>query len=351
MRIHLVGEAGAHEADLRAHLRADLPIVALPAAADLSDDHDAAIAPDDVVVALRLRRPAGTVPPFRLLQVPGAGLDGVDLAGLHPVTAVANVFEHEVPVAEFVLARMLEWEIRAGALQAAFTPQAWPDLYRHRRPHGEIHGRTLGIVGYGRIGRAIAQRAAAFGMRVLAVDDRADQDREGRDAAARVLPVTRLDDVLGAADYLVLACPLTPATTGLVDRAALARMPAHAVLVSVSRAPVVDEDALYEALRTGAIGGAILDVWYRYPGTDGDGDRPAPATRPFWELSNAWCTPHSCAWTHDLARRRYRVVAENVDRLRAGAPLLNLVRAGALPTATATEEDADGRRPDRATRP
>lgn len=338
MRVHLVGESGEHEAELRAHLGPDLPIATLPAEAAGSGAYDHTIAPDDVVVSLRFRRPDGQAPPFRLLHVPGAGLDGVDLDALHPGTAVANVYEHEVPIAEFVLARMLEWEIRADDLQASFTPQAWPDLYRHRRPHGELHGRTLGVVGYGRIGRAIATRAAAFGMHVLAVDDRASAD-----GIAEVLPTSRFGDVLARADHLVLCCPLTPQTTGLIDRAALALMPPHAVLIAVSRAAVVDEAALFEALRDGRIGGAILDVWYRYP--RGADDRPEPATRPFWDLPNAWCTPHSCAWTHALPARRYRVIAQNLDRLRAGEPLLNLVHPGNLSAVAPAQEDADERRP------
>jgi phosphoglycerate dehydrogenase-like enzyme len=337
VKVHLVGEAAEHEAHLRRHLAAPVPVVALPAEAATSDRHDDTIAPDDVVVSLRLHRPGGHAPPFRLLQVPGAGLDGVDLDALDPGTTVANVYEHEGPIAEFVLARMLEWEIRAGQLQAAFTPHDWPELYRRRRPHGEIHGRTLGIVGYGRIGRAIATRAAAFGMRVRAVDDRAASD-----TAAEVLPTARLDDVLATADYLVLACPLTPQTTGLIDRAALARMPAHAVLVSISRAAIVDQDALFDALRQHRIGGAVLDVWYRYP--QPDDERPEPADRPFWELDNAWCTPHSCAWTHALPERRYRVIARNIDRLRAGDPLQNLVRVGTPSGAAPGKEDADERR-------
>ena len=321
MRIHLVGEAAEHAADLEAHLKQPAQIAVLPAAAAHSDLHDDGIGADDVVVSLRFTRSGSTAPAFRLLHVPGAGLDGIDLAALHPGTAVANVFEHEIPIAEFVLARLLEWEIRAGAMQAAFDAESWPDAYRGRVPHGELHGRTLGIIGYGRIGQAIATRAAAFGMRVRAVDDRAV-----RSAAAELLPQARLDEVLATADHVVVACPLTHATSGLIDRAALRRMRPHAVLVNVSRGPVVDESALFDALRDNVIGGAVLDVWYSYPRSAED--RPAPASHPFWELPNAWCTPHSSAWTRELTHRRYRAIALNIDRLLTGQPLTNLVRAG-----------------------
>ncbi|HVV18845.1 MAG TPA: NAD(P)-dependent oxidoreductase [Pseudonocardiaceae bacterium] len=325
MKIVLVGEAGEHEADLRTHLDGPYDIVTLPASAAVSAAHDAVIEPDDVVVSLRWRRDPAPGPAMRLLHVPGAGLDAIDLAALRPETTVANVFEHETPIAEFVLARLLEWEIRAGALQASFDPGTWPRTYRHRVPHGEVAGRTLGLIGYGRIGRAIAVRAAAFGIRVTAVDDHATGDVTTDDVAT-VLPTSALPTLLAGSDYVVVACPLTPETTGMIDAAALAAMPGHAVLVNISRAPIVDEAALYAALAEQRIGGAILDVWYRYP-TGADDDAP-PATRPFWELPNAWCTPHSSAWTRQLPGRRYAVIADNVHRLASGRPLRNVVRAG-----------------------
>jgi phosphoglycerate dehydrogenase-like enzyme len=327
-----VGEAAEHEHDLRRHLVTPLEVVPLPADAAGTDRYDSVIGPEDVVVSLRFTRPGGEAPPFRLLHVPGAGLDAVDLTALHPSTAVANVYEHEGPIAEFVLARLLEWEIRAAEMQAGFEAASWPDLYRHRVPHGELAGQTLGLVGYGRIGRAIASRAAAFDMRILAVDDFARPDE-----VAEIHPTDRLADVLSAADYVVLACPLTPATSGLMDRDALAHMRPHAVLVNVSRAPIVDEAALYDALRERAIGGAVLDVWYGYPRSAHD--RPAPASHPFWDLPNAWCTAHSSAWTRQLPARRYRVVAQNIERLAVGQPLINIVRAGKLPKHGITQEE------------
>lgn len=319
MRIFLVGEAAEHAADLTAHLDPPRDVVALPADAATTGVHDDRITPDDVVVSLRFRRPAGQAPEFRLLHVPGAGLDGIDLDHLRPGTAVANVFEHEIPIAEYVLARILEWEIRAGEMAARFSPTAWPEQYRHRVPHGEVHGKTLGLLGYGRIGRAVAARAAAFGMRVLALDEYAVDDD-----LATVFPPSRLHEFLSAVDHLVVACPLTERTTGLIDREALAAMRQHAVLINVSRAEVVDEDALYDALAGHVTGGAVLDVWYRYPSSS-EPD-PPPAHRPFWELPGVWCTPHSSAWTHELSRRRYAVVATNINNLGAGRPLANLVR-------------------------
>lgn len=339
MKVILVGEAAAHEADLRPHLDRPFDVVTLPTEAATGAEHDDVIAADDVVVSLRWRRTAEQAPRLKLLHVPGAGLDGIDLASLRPETTVANVFEHETPIAEFVLARLLEWQLRAGELQSSFHPDKWTRLYRHRVPHGELAGAGLGLIGYGRIGRAIAARAKAFGMRVTAVDDYAKPDD-----AATVRPTAELPDLLASNDFVVVACPLTAQTTGMLDAAALARMPRHAVLVNISRAPVVDETALYEALRTNRIGGAILDVWYRYPVAD---EPVSPAAHPFWDLPNAWCTPHSSAWTSQLPRRRYAVIADNVNRLATGRALRNVVRAGTTPDGPSSRRSChDDRHPD-----
>ncbi|MBA3584514.1 MAG: hypothetical protein H0W36_08310, partial [Gemmatimonadetes bacterium] len=170
MKVFMIGEAANHADKLAAGIGQDWQIVPLPREAAHSAAFDDAIGPEDVVISLRYRRPAGQARPFRLLHLPGAGTDGIDFDALAPETAVCNVFEHEIPIAEYVLLAMLDWQIRPGEMRASFSPETWSDVYRNRRPHGEIHGRTLGILGLGRIGRAIATRALAFGMRVVAVD-------------------------------------------------------------------------------------------------------------------------------------------------------------------------------------
>ncbi|HEX2017886.1 MAG TPA: 2-hydroxyacid dehydrogenase [Aurantimonas sp.] len=325
MKIFMIGEAANHADKLAACLHEPRQIVPLPREAAYSADFDSQIGADDAVISLRLKRPDGPCPPFRLLHVPGAGLDGIDFAALSAGTTVCNVFEHEIPIAEYVLAAMLEWEIRAGEMRQSFTPQAWPDIYRQRVPHGEIHGKTLGLVGFGRIGRAIALRAKAFGMRILALDAFASD----LGPADRILPPDQLDELLPDVDYLVLACPLTEATHGLIGRDQLAAMKPTAVLINISRAEIADEAALYEALSNKVIGGACLDVWYRYP--TGSDDRVEPANFPFHALENAVCTPHSSAWTRQLPQRRYAFMAANLDRLARGEALQNVVRAAAEP--------------------
>lgn len=321
MRIFMIGEAANHRDKLQAHLQVSHEIIALPREAAFDCAFDPEIGAEDVVISLKFSRPAEEeVPRFRLLHVPGAGLDGIDLARLPETTLLCNVFEHEIPIAEYVMASLLEWEVRLADLRRSFTAATWSALYRERVPHGEVFGNTLALIGYGRIGRAIAQRARAFGLRVIAVDQYASADEHVSD----IFPAQRLPEVLAQADYLVIACPLTEQTQGLIDRRAFARMKNSALLVNISRAQIVDEAALYEALKNKVIGGAFLDVWYRYP--VGSDDQVSPSDHPLLELENAWCTPHSSAWTRNLPERRYAFIADNINRLLAGEPLRNQLK-------------------------
>lgn len=319
MNIFMIGEASNHAPALQAGLTAGADIVPLPREAAFEPTHDDAIGEEDIVISLRFRRQS-RAPRFRMLHVPGAGLDGIDFDSLAPETVVCNVFEHEIPIAEYVLSAMLEWEIRAGAMRRDFRADNWPDAYRNRVPHGEICGKTLGLIGFGRIGRAIADRARAFGMRIVALD----RSATGGEGADEILRPGDLPALLGQADYVVIACPLSPETQGMIGSRQLAAMRPDAVLINVSRAEIVEEAALYDALAGRRIGGAVLDVWYRYP--VGSDDRVAPCSFPFHDLDNAVCTPHSSAWTVNLPKRRYAKIADNIERLRRGEALANVVR-------------------------
>jgi len=131
-----------------------------------------------------------------------------------------------------------------------------------------------------------------------------------------------LDEILKRADYLAITLPLTEATRGLLGARELGLMKPTAVLVNVARALIVDEDAVYRALRQGTIAGAALDVWYRYP-TNGE---PAfPSRHPFHELPNVLATPHVSGWTEGTMEGRARLVAENIGRVARGEPVANIV--------------------------
>ena len=166
---------------------------------------------------------------------------------------------------------------------------AWP----------ELAGKTLGLLGYGRIGRAVARRARAFDMNICAV--RRDVGRSTDDEPAFLGGPDSIGEVLRGSDYVLISMPATSETVGSIDRGRLGLMKPTAFLINVARAEIIDEDALYEALAQRSIAGAALDVWYRYPSKPG---RAAPATRPFHELSNVLMTPHVAGWTDGMLDAR-----------------------------------------------
>jgi phosphoglycerate dehydrogenase-like enzyme len=272
----------------------------------------------DAVVALRFGAPEARRFSTRLLQLPGAGADAVDFASLSSGSTVCNVFEHEIPVAEYVLAAVLAHTVGFQQLREAFDADRWKETYAARRTHGEVFGKTLGLVGYGRIGQAVTQRAQAFGMRVHAISN--SGVAPGTDWAGTA---AQLASMLPLVDFLLMACPLTPRTRGMIGAGELAMMKATAVLMNIGRAQLVDEEALYRALASGQLGGATLDVWYDYPTPEHPDARPARFA--FEALSNVNCTAHSSAWTQELFERRYTVIADNLSRLQRGLSPRNVI--------------------------
>jgi phosphoglycerate dehydrogenase-like enzyme len=183
-----------------------------------------------------------------------------------------------------------------------------------------LAGRTLGILGYGRIGQSIARCARAFNMRICAI--RRDVGRSAEEDLDLLGGFDIIEEVLRRADYLVIAMPATAETRAAIDQRALALMKPTAFLINVARAEIVEEQALYDALSRGAIAGAALDVWYRYPRESGP---TMPASFPFHELPNVLMTPHVSGWTDGMLDARARLIAENIRRIAADETPLNLV--------------------------
>ncbi|MGB6306747.1 MAG: 2-hydroxyacid dehydrogenase [Steroidobacteraceae bacterium] len=280
--------------------------------------------PVDAVVALRYGQAEARQFLPRLVHLPGAGADALEASALSPQCTVCNVFEHEAPIAEFVLAAVLDHAIGYCDMVRGFDSEHWGELYSGRRPHAEIGGKILGLVGYGHIGKAVTQRAHAFGMRVHVVS------QSGNAAEADwAAGTSRLLDMLRIADFLVIACPLTPDTRGLIGTRELEAMKPSAVIINIGRAHIIEEEPLFYALQNARLAGATLDVWYQYPAA---GDAQArPSKFPFDRLPNVHCTPHSCAWTEELFERRYAVIADNLMRLNRGQPLRHVIHGPAIP--------------------
>jgi phosphoglycerate dehydrogenase-like enzyme len=315
VKVAFAGVFAGHVADrVRARLR-------IPCEVTLVDDRE--IGDVDVLVSMAFTREmAAAAPRLRLVQVPGAGLDRIDRAALAPGTALANAYGHDVGIAEYVIGAMLAITRSFCRLDADLRRGHWDSVWSGAPVPlwPELAGKTLGILGYGRIGQAVARRALAFDMDVLAI--RRDASRPDPNRLAFLRGPAALDEVLGRADYLAITLALTPDTRGLIGPPQLALMKPTAVLINVARGEVVDEDALYGALHGGAIAGAALDVWYRYP----TGDAPVhPGHRPFHTLPNVLMTPHISGWTEGMMDARAGVIAENIHRTARGEAPVNLV--------------------------
>jgi phosphoglycerate dehydrogenase-like enzyme len=132
--------------------------------------------------------------------------------------------------------------------------------------------------------------------------------------------------MLGRCDYAVVSCPLTDDTRGIIDAAALAALGPGGVIVNVGRGPVIDEDALWQALSTRRIAGAIIDTWYRYP--ESGASQCFPSKHPLHTLDNVILSPHASGWSAGLQDRRWSVITDNMNRLSAGETLLNRISPG-----------------------
>jgi len=179
----------------------------------------------------------------------------------------------------------------------------------------EIAGQTIGIVGYGDIGRAIAERARAMKMNVLALRRR--PELSGQDPLVdEMFPLDRIKELMARSDYIAVCAPLTPETRGLIGEAELRSMKPGAVLINVGRGAVVEEAALLRALEEKWIRGAALDVFER---------EPLPENHPFYRMENVLLSPHCADHTGDWLQRAMQFFLDNFARFRRGQPLLNVV--------------------------
>ena len=312
-------------ARLRARLDEDWRVVIWHPDQNTVEEFPAMAAAADVIIGGTIPvHPWPETPRLKLFQIPWTGHEWTCAQRMPKGVPVCNVFEHETSIAEYVLLAMLEWKIGLRHMDAAFRARGWDEREVASGPvHGEVRGATLGIIGYGHIGHEVAVRARAFGMKVVGI--------------RRTLPpcppelewlgtMARLDDLLAVSDFVLVACDLNAETRGLIDAGRLARMKPDSVIINVARGKVIDEAALYAALKERRIGGAVIDVWYNYnePG------KPEvwPANHAFQELDNMICSAHECGWTEEQIERRWDFVAENLARVVRGEPPENLLYLG-----------------------
>lgn len=254
-------------------------------------------------------------PRVRWIQASSSGigewvrrLDIVDA----PIVATNAAGIHAVPLAEFVVFAML------------YFAKNWPRMAAEQRAHhwercaiDTLERKTLGIIGLGRVGRMVARLARPFGLRILGVR-RAPTEGEDNDQADldAIYGPGGLTEVLRQSDYLVLCVPHTSETVGLIGRAELAMMMPTCVLINIARGTVVDELALCDALRSGRLAGAALDVVSR---------EPLAVDSPLWSMENVIITPHSASTAMDENARLTELFCENLRRYLGGGALVNVI--------------------------
>lgn len=317
---------GADLADLAQQEKLALELIVLPAERDARLDEadcarvEAAFFSSDVFPGYSRQffsaaRKAGNL---KWLHVFNAGVDHPIYSemlarGVRLTTSSGSTAE---PIAQTAVAALLMLARNFPHWIAAQRKHAWEPLEGTHAPP-DLEGQTVLILGLGHIGRECARIARALGLHVIGVRR---SPRQADDPVDELHAPARLVELLPRAQWLVVACPLTPETRGLVNADALARLPQGARVINVARGEIVDESALVAALRRGHLAGAYLDVFEK---------EPLPPDSPLWDLPNVLVSPHNSAAASGNDGRVYRIFRDNLRRWMHGAPLINEVAQGA----------------------
>jgi phosphoglycerate dehydrogenase-like enzyme len=251
-------------------------------------------------------------PNLRWMHLPNSGVDDPVFARLRAngVRLTTSPGAAAEPIAHSAIAGMLALSRGFPRWLDAQRRHAWEEHSPDRMPR-DLSGQTLLLLGVGAIGARVGRLARTFGLRVIGVRRRPRLDG---DAVDEVHAPAALDALLPRADWLVITCPLTAETRGLIDAAALARLPPTACVINVARGQIIDQSALIAALRGGALAGAYLDVFET---------EPLPPTSPLWDLPNVLLSPHDCGASTGNPLRASGLFLANLERWLRGEALVN----------------------------
>lgn len=270
----------------------------------------------EVLLGFRADFSLDAVPQLKWLQYTGAGVDYLrGLPIMQSDIVITNAHLFGTSIAEYVMLSILAFRRRFPQTLAEFRDKrAWPTNPWATHRSDLVSGSTLGILGYGEIGQAIARVSKGFNLRVLAT--RASAREPYQEDGVEILPADRLDYVLAESDQVVIALPLTPETEKLIGERELKLMKPTAYLVNVGRGKVIDEPVLVRALQERWIAGAGLDVF---------ATRPLVQDSPLFDLPNAYLTPHLSGTSVGYEQGLIDLFCENLERYLNGKPLLNVV--------------------------
>ena len=258
----------------------------------------------------RVRQLLDATPKLRWYHTVSAGVENMPLPELaqRGIVLTNNSGSYDIQIAEHLLAFVFAASRQLHRYRDSQRVSEWKE-----QRHQELRDATIVVYGMGSIGGEIARLASAVGMRVIGVRRTAGPSGQG---VARVVAADGLADVVGEADYLAIAAPLTPATRGAISREVISRMKPTAWILNIARGAIVDEPAMIEALQAKRIGGAALDVFTT---------EPLPKESPLWTLENVIVTPHHSGSSPRAGERTLALFAENLRRYKSGEPLINRV--------------------------
>ena len=257
---------------------------------------------------------------LKLIHIPGAGIDGIDFKNIPENCKVCNVYEHEIPIAEYCVASILNWEMKLLEKVVKFKTLDWSDSIIFNGPsHSELYNKTVGIFGYGKIGKEIAKRLKPFETQTIGYTRIV---RKIDNLLKEVFLSNKLEKTIHKLDYLIIACPLTEATKGLINKKILRLMKKTAVVINIARGGVINEEDLYTFLKNNKLGGAIIDTWFKYPSNKTEKDFN-PSRFAFNKLKNVVMTPHISAWSDEMIMRRSSIISSNIERLYFKKKLIN----------------------------
>ena len=258
----------------------------------------------------RVRQLLDATPKLRWYHTVSAGVETMPLPELaqRGIVLTNNSGSYDIQIAEHLMAFVFAASRQLHRYRDQQRTPEWKE-----QTHQELRDATIVVYGMGSIGGEIARLAAAVGMRVIGVRRKAGPPGPGID---RVVAPDRLADVVGEADYLAVAAPLTDATRGAISREVISRMKTTAWIMNIARGAIVDERAMIEALQAKKIAGAALDVFTT---------EPLPPDSPLWKLDNVIITPHHSGSSPRASERTLALFAENLRRYKSGEPLINRV--------------------------
>lgn len=259
---------------------------------------------------------------LKLIQVPYAGVDSLPFDIIKEKNIiVSNAHENALTVAEHGFALLLALSKSLITHDRDLRKGVWHGWLANE-PNFEVYGKTLGIIGLGSIGREMAKRAKAFGMKVIGIKRDLNKDIDKlKDIVDEVYPEDKLKEVIEKSLFIFVSLPLTKETENLISYEELSLMK-DKYLINISRGKIINEEALYNALKNGILKGAAIDTWYIYPK---EGEKSHPSKFPFHELDNVIMTPHSGGFTFESVERNWLFTLKNIIKFTKGEKIENIV--------------------------